>query len=472
MTAPGSIRNELLLFALLITLLFAGGVIRFTEWLSQGPSQLELIREQGELVILTLQPVVQYAFEEPDLIEYDLAREFASFLGIPVRFDQRGSVDEIVAALEAGEGHLAAAGFTRTPRWEGRFDFSPPFYEVHKQVVCRRGGTRAMSHEDLLGTSLLLSSHTSYKFLLGELRKSHVPTPRWTIEPFSSEEVHLRRIWEQEADCTIAQSHVVAMNRRFFPELTVEFTLPLAFDRVWLLPRGSSDLVEALSAWHGEMVLSSRLQAIIARHYAPVENFDYVDTRRFLHSIEERLPRFRAMFERAGEAYGIDWRLLAAQAYQESHWNPAARSPTGVRGIMMLTLRTASDLGISSRLNAAQSIDGGARYVASLRSRLPESIREPDRTWIAMAAYNVGMGHVYDARTLAGELGYDPDTWAGLRDVLPKLSHPQYYENLSFGRARGSEPVIYVERIRNYYSILVRHLNEMELLLENTATEP
>ncbi|MBB5021935.1 membrane-bound lytic murein transglycosylase MltF [Desulfurispira natronophila] len=422
----------------------------------------EAIRHEGVLRVLTLADTGGETYDHPVLLERELAEDFASFLGVEVEFIEFATVDEVVSALVDGQGHMAAAGFTRTTRWEGEFDIGPSFYQVSHQVVCRRGGVRPGSFEDLLDASLLLNSEYSLQVLLQDIYPARESLPQWRAEPGIPAEATLKRVWEQEADCTVAPSHLVSLNRRFFPELTVEFTLPGARDRVWLLPQGSEGLAHSQQQWFDQLKESSHLNSLLTRYYSHVEDFDYVDTRRFLYRIEHLLPQFRQLFEEAGERYDIDWRLLAAQAYQESHWNPAARSPTGVRGIMMLTLRTAGDLGISSRLNAAQSIDGGARYLASLHGRLPESVTEPDRTWQALAAYNVGMGHLYDARGLARELGYNPDLWSDMQEVLPLLAQPEFYRDLRFGRARGQEPVEYVTRIRNYYAVLLRVLEAEE----------
>ena len=431
----------------------------------------EAIRHEGVLRVLTLSGTGGETYDHPVLLERDLAKDFAQFLEVEVEFIEFVTVDEVVNALVEGQGHMAAAGFTRTTRWEEEFDIGPAFYQVSHQVVCRRGGVRPSSLEDLLDASLLLDSEYSLQILLQDIYPAGEVLPQWRAEPGMATEMTLQRIWEQEADCTVAPSHLVSLNRRFFPELTVEFTLPGTRDRVWLLPQGSEELVRFQQRWYDQLEESSRLKSLLNQYYSHVENFDYVDTRRFLYRVEHLLPQFRQLFEEAGERYEIDWRLLAAQSYQESHWNPAARSPTGVRGIMMLTLRTAGDLGIRSRLNAAQSIDGGARYLANLRERLPEEVTDPDRTWLALAAYKVGMGHLYDARGLARELGYNPDLWSDMQEVLPLLAQPEYYRDLRFGRARGQEPVEYVTRIRNYYAILLRVLEERDASLADIAVD-
>jgi membrane-bound lytic murein transglycosylase F len=183
------------------------------------------------------------------------------------------------------------------------------------------------------------------------------------------------------------------------------------------------------------------------------------DTQMFLRHVKTRFPRYRDQFKRAGEAQGIPWTLLAAQGYQESRWNRNAMSPTGVRGLMMLTRATASDLGVENRLDPHKSIAGGAQYLAWLHRRIPEQVSEPDRTFMALAAYNVGMGHVKDARILAARLNKNPNKWHDLKKVLPLLGKKDYYKTLPHRYARGWEPVHYVKRIRAY-RILLEHFLE------------
>lgn len=178
----------------------------------------------------------------------------------------------------------------------------------------------------------------------------------------------------------------------------------------------------------------------------------------FRRHLKGRFPRYHEHFREAADKHGISWKLLAAQAYQESHWNWRAKSPTGVRGIMMLTRRTAASLGVKNRLDPVESIHGGARYLSRLERRLPSEIHRADRTLFALAAYNVGLGHVKDARVLARRQGMNPNRWRDLQSVLPLLSVKRYYKALPHGYARGHEPVRYVKHIREYRSLLDRHL--------------
>lgn len=173
--------------------------------------------------------------------------------------------------------------------------------------------------------------------------------------------------------------------------------------------------------------------------------------------MESRLPKYKKYFQEAGSRFSIDWTLLAAISYQESHWNPKAKSFTGVRGLMMLTKNTAKILGVKNRLDPKQSIIGGTRHINQMLKFVPEDVEGENRLKFALAAYNIGMGHVKDAQELAKKIGLNHNTWNDLKRVLPLLSQKKYYKTLKYGYARGEEPVRYVEAIYNYRNILQKH---------------
>lgn len=420
---------------------------------------LERIKKDGKLVVVTRNAPTTYYQDRDGAtgFEYDLISAFAKELGVELELEIRDNPGELLGMLEEGEAHIAAAGLTRTEQRQNHFLFSDTYQKVTQQVVCRRDGARPKKPEDLVGLSLEVPPETSYVEQLAQL-KQDVPDLTWEVHPESSTEYLLERVWLRKLDCTVGDSNIVKVNQRYMPELSVRFELSEPQPLAWAMPAEAEGLQEAVNNWLSEYREQGLLQQLINKYYGFIDVFDYVDTRVFQRKVNRVLPIYRETFKAAGKKYGIDWTLLAAQAYQESHWNRLARSPTGVRGIMMLTLTTAREVGIQSRLDPKQSIMGGARYLDNLRSRLPESITEPDRTWIALAAYNVGMGHIYDARKLARKLGKDPNLWHDFREVLPLLSQKKYYKDLKYGYARGSEPVRYVRRIRNYHDMLLQAL--------------
>ncbi|HSG05369.1 MAG TPA: membrane-bound lytic murein transglycosylase MltF, partial [Nitrospiria bacterium] len=358
---------------------------------------------------------------------------------------------------EEGEGDLAAAGLTRTPTRTEAYLAGPVYQNVRQQVVCRRGAPIPKTPGDLPGISLTVVAGSSYVERLEALRPEN-PGLSWSESEAEGTEELLEAVWEGNIPCTVADSNIVAINRRYFPELLVAFDLTEPEPLVWYFPREAKDLKAAVEDWFDEYQDDGKLDLLLDKYYGFIEIFDYVDTRSFVRAIDEVLPHYQALFRKTGREYHIPWALLAAQAYQESHWRPRAKSPTGVKGLMMLTLPTAKEVGVSNRLDPEQSVRGGAKYLDNIRRRLPEEMAEPDRTWIALAAYNVGMGHVRDARELARRLKKDPDQWSSLSEVLPLLSQKKYYKTLKHGYARGREPVLYVNRIRNYRDILEKTL--------------
>ncbi|MFP4559949.1 MAG: membrane-bound lytic murein transglycosylase MltF [Thiohalorhabdus sp.] len=426
----------------------------------RGASTLERIRESGELRVLTRNsPTTYYYGRDGETgLEYDLARRFAEELGVDLRIRVVEDISSVFEAMEAGEGHLGAAGITRTPERRERFDFGPAYQQVRQQVVCKRGGEVPKDWEDLPDVDLLVLAGTSYVERLRQIRQVIHDLDWRTTDELSVEQV-LLKIRKGEADCTVADSNIVALNQRYYPELVVPFAISEEQELAWALPRGSEELRQRLEEWFAELEEEGVVSALRERYYGHVRLFDYVDIAIFQRRVTDRLPQFLDLFREASKSYPFSWRLLAAQAYQESHWRPDARSPTGVRGMMMLTRRTAVALGIGNRLDLEDSIRGGAEYLNKMYQRLPDSIEEPDRTWIALAAYNVGMGHIRDARRLAERFDRDPDSWSTLKEMLPLLSQEKYYRDLPYGYARGLEPVHYVQRIRQYHAILAKQFD-------------
>jgi membrane-bound lytic murein transglycosylase F len=199
-----------------------------------------------------------------------------------------------------------------------------------------------------------------------------------------------------------------------------------------------------------------RMAKLEDRYFGHIKRINPIGASQFIEDMRTRLPRYRRLFQEAQATTGIDWRLLAALAYQESKWDPLATSYTGVRGMMMLTEETADRMGVGNRLSPAESIRAGALYLAELMERLPSEVHAPDRQWLALAAYNLGMGHLNGARQFAVGQKRDATSWYDMKKVLPLLSRPEYYNRLKSGRARGGEAVVMVENVRTYYDILVR----------------
>jgi membrane-bound lytic murein transglycosylase F len=431
---------------------------------SCNPAPEGLTITPGILTVLTRNiPTAYYEGPEGKMgFEYDLARAFADHLGLKLKLKVVDSVTDALKAMENGEADLAAAGLTRTEQREKRFTFGPEYFKVQQLVVGNRNRPYPKKVEELPDYDLVVLKNTSYVEKLRELKLQY-PKLHWRETDEYSTDQLLEQVWRGTIPCTVSDSNILAMNRRYFPELMVAFPISEEQSLAWIINKNKVILKDELSKWLAEFKKSGKFAELKDRYYAYTEIFDYVDIKVFTRRIASRLPAIQAYFQKYGRQYDIPWTLLAAKAYQESHWDPNAVSPTGVKGIMMLTKTTAEALDITNRLDPEQSIKGGARYFRQLLDRIPGSVPENQRLAFAVAAYNVGMAHIYDARKLARKLGKDPDSWKDIKSVLPLLSRKKYYKTLPHGYARGYEPVRYVERIFNYRNILEQKLGLLSI---------
>jgi membrane-bound lytic murein transglycosylase F len=444
-------RLEVLAFVILL-------VVTLAFSLNRPMSALDRVLDRGELVVaMRVGPTTYFAGPEgPTGFEYELARAFADHLGVRLRVVVPRGFEDILSYVERGRVDLGAAGITVTEARRERLRFGPPYKQVTEQVVYRMGAqNRPRSLEDLNGQRLAVLPGSAHADRLA-ISRGDYPDLNWMEVANEDSTTLLRKVWLGELDLTVADSIELASQQRFYPGLRAAFDISEPTDLAWAFPRGrDTSLLDEASAFFETVESAGWLAQLKERHFGHVDVLDYVDTVTFSRQVKERLQEYRPLFEEAAEAHGMDWRLLAAISYQESHWNPSAVSPTGVRGMMMLTRTTAAQLGVDDRVDVRESVMGGAEYFLSLRARIPERIREPDRTWLALAAYNVGFGHMEDARRITEGQGRDPDRWMDVMEYLPLLADEEWYPHTRFGYARGWEPVKYVQNIRSYYDLLV-----------------
>ncbi len=387
--------------------------------------------------------------------EYELARLFAEYLQVELEITVVHSLEEIFTKLDKNEVHLAAAGLTVTGERLKRLNFSPPYLDIEQYVLYRADQQRPKTLQDLYDKKITIMADSSHEEILKQSQLEY-PELRWRTATDVETIDLLEMLADGEIDYTILDSNEYIANRGFYPRLKVAFEVGQAGQLAWALPGNNitPDLNEQLEAFFNEIEQDGRLRQLQERFYSHSEQVNRIGSLTFTQAVEQRLPKYRDLIQTVAKEYKIDWRLLAAISYQESFWNPRARSPTGVRGIMMLTLPTAKEMGIKNRLDAEQSFRGGARYYNKILRRLPSHILEPDRSWFALAAYNVGMGHLEDARIITQQQGGDPNKWADVKDSLPLLSKRRWYKDTKHGYARGYEPVGYVQNIRHYYNLL------------------
>lgn len=410
-------------------------------------------------------------------IEYDLARNFADYLNVELKVEPYDSSEALLEALKQNKIDIAAAGLLFHPDQAEKYQIGASYYSASWQVVYKKGTQRPYQLDDLQ-SELLIPTGSAVIPILQALQQQH-PKLKWRVTDKFTQEELLLQVAEGTIPYTVAISVDVSAAQHIKPSIAVGFDLTDEEPVVWYMQNSAySELQAAVLEFMNQANENGTIARIEENYFNHLSRFDYVDIQSYMRAIDAILPKYQPLFDKyRGE---LDWQMIAAIAYQESHWDPNATSPTGVRGIMMLTRETAERMKVDNRTNAEQSIRGGAEYLHLLMNQLPQSIAQEDRVWFGLAAYNMGMGHLVDVCRLTKQLGGDPDNWLDVKKNLPLLAEKRHYSNLKYGYARGFEAFQYVENIRRYYNSILNHqrVKEQELQAQeklqqsqNEATE-
>ncbi len=436
-------------------------------------NKLEKIKRSGVLHVLTRVDPTTY-FQSPQGfsgLEYDLVMLFAEQLGVEAKFEAPNTFSKIIGDISAGKADIAAAGLTVTQHRKQQMRFATAYHKVTEQLVYHADNRRPKTVNDLNKGILEVTKGTSHIDSLTFLKTSN-PNLNWTVNDELDTNGLLYLLHEGLIDYTIADSNQILLIRRFYPALNIAFDVSKPQQLAWALPLSEdTSLFKEVERFFQRITADKTLEQLIEKYYGHASSLDYVDNCTFREHRKNRLPQYQQYFDTASKEHDIDWRLLAAIGYQESHWLDKAVSPTGVEGIMMLTNDTAKLLNIKHRSDPVESIKGGARYFKQRIQVMSDQIPEPDRTWFALASYNVGTGHLQDARLITQKQGGDPNKWMDVKKRLPLLSEPKWYEQTQYGQARGYEPVQYVENIRGYYDLLVWLTEENQIKKNAMETE-
>lgn len=414
--------------------------------------------ETGELVVLTLNGPASFYLDtdnEPAGFEHDLVAIFAEGQHWTVRFELADSLEDVQKRMARGEAHVAAAALAAQEDHLGGVKYGPVYESLPQWVVCGSGVRRPRTPAMLAGLRVELTAGSNAE-VWAQKQASAVRRAVRSVPEAAGD--LLERVANGLADCTVTDVRRLAIERNYLVGLQQAFALPEPRRLAWMVsPYLDSGFTRQLQSFFKQAERDGSLAQLRERYFGHVTRLGELDVLGIQKLRSERLPSLKKFFYEAEQQTGIDWRLLAALAYQESQWDPHARSYTSVRGIMMLTRQTAEQLGVEDRTDPRESILGGARYLQQLRDSVPEAVLEPDRTWYALAAYNVGLGHIYDAMHLTRREGRDPNTWKDLKEVLPLLAKPDIAAKLKHGYARGGEARALTENVRIYFDILQRY---------------
>lgn len=434
---------------LLVIFVFSASLLR------PASTGLQQVFDKGALVVVTRHdPAAFYTDHHGDTgFDYELAKRFATSLGVKLKIIQASNITQLYQLLADGQADIAAAALTGNQQAPASINFSRPLMATGQRFVYRIGEAPVHNVADLKGHSVAVLTGSSAAATMQQLASRYGDIIVDSVNEADSASL-LRRVSAGKADYALINNQSFELQHPLFPDLDTAFSADKQ-QFVWALSQKTdSSLLHAVNHFIKQVQDNGTVQTLAAQFYGKHNAFNLYAARVFMERLNKRLPTYSASFYKAGQHNDFDWRLLAAMAYQESHWDPKAVSPTGVRGLMMLTRATAKQLGVD-RTDPLESIKGGARYLRQLEKRLPDHIQQPNRTWMALAAYNIGMGHLEDARVLTQSLGGDPDSWADVRQRLPLLAKASYAKRLCHGSADGPQAVAYVSRIRHYYKLLV-----------------
>jgi membrane-bound lytic murein transglycosylase F len=417
---------------------------------------LHKIRKAGQITIITRNtPHCYYLYrDEPMGFEYELAREFADYLGVELKVNIAESWEGMFPDIYNGEGAVIAAGMTITPRRQKQVSFSDGYMNIQQHLIAHRNSAKIKNIDDLSGKTIHVRQATAYQERLEELQQQGVGLTIELHDDLPTEEL-IQQVAQGEIELTVADSNIALLNRRHYPAAIMAFPISDQQNLGWAVHPKARHLIRKINSFFKAIKENGKFEELYNKYYGNITSFDYVDLKVFHRNIKNNLSRYSPFIKAAAKKYGFDWRLIAAQMYQESHLNPRARSRAGARGLMQLLPSTARIFDIKDIYNPVDNINGGVRYLKKLYDRFDEA-DEANRLLIALAAYNVGQGHVQDARRLAIKKKLDPDSWESLAQTLPLLRYRKYYKDAKYGYCRGTEPVRYIKQIMIYYDVLKR----------------
>jgi len=434
-----------------------------------------LMSWRTEALVVVIAQDSTLAYEE---FSKQLAQQFADHLSVPLKVILVPA-NRVEATLREHRAHLSASGFNPDEKNPALL-FGPGFQTVREQVAFNQYQPTPRSTEDLIGKRIAVVAGSNQEKVLIGLREQF-PALIWESRKSQTVEDLLGEVGDDKLDYTIADHEQIEQMLNYHLNLAVAFDIGPPAKLAWALPANAdNDLIAKMEQFFINIERNGELNRLLDRYFGHNDRLAPLDAAAFISQLDKTLPKFQPLFEEAGGVVNEDWRLIAAIAYQESHWNPLATSFTNVRGMMMLTEATADRMNVGNRLDARESTLGGAKYLQLIKKQLPDSIKEPARTWMALAAYNQGQGHLEDARVLTQRQKADPNTWIDVKKWMPLLSKPDYFNRLKYGYARGGEAVIFVENIRAYYNILTRldqpsnneDQQQHEYLLSSTRDKP
>lgn len=437
------------------------------EWGSNNV--LKGILKAGEITVCTRNNAhCYYLYREQAMgFEYDLAKAFADYLGVNLKVRIAEKWEGMIPALTEGTCSFIAASMTIMPQRKKWVSFSNGYMPIQQYVIVHRNNKSIRCQEDLAGKTVHIRAGTSYEEKLKSLKNKGIDLKIKLHDDLPTEEL-IRQVAEEKIEGTIADSNIALLNQRYYPQAVLACPISEQEFLGWAVGRNAQNLLYRINCFFKTIKKNGKFNELYNKYYGNIDDFDYVDLTVYHRRLKSRLPKYKEIIMEAADYHDFDWRLIAAQMYQESHFNPKARSRSGAKGLMQLTRSTAKSLGVTDILDPEQNINAGVQHLKDLYNHF-EKAEGSNRLFITLAAYNVGQGHIFDAQNIAREMNLDPYKGSSLSTTLPLLTYPTHYKKAKYGYCRGAEPIEYINKIMIYYDILKRQGIEYEQIVRLKA---
>lgn len=382
--------------------------------------------------------------------DYELIKDFAARYGFKIKWIKKDKRSQITEALKKGEGDLAVGRFYAHLADQASGLLTGPTMEDSRGALFCDRNDKIRSVKKMEKLKIYypaeFGSHPGFGELAPRLAEKN------SLKSVKTAGEALKRIGP--GACAIVDELEGQYQATLKPNMVKITALNESLPIVWLVNPAKQPLLEHIAWWFMGANRDARITRIQDRYHVRLTVLSDADLKRFHKSIDHTLNKYISDFKSSAKVYGIDWRLVAAVSYQESHWNEDATSFTGVKGLMQLTKATAEHLGIDDRLDPSQSIWGGSYYLKTLMEKFDDLNDPHEKVALALAAYNSGMGHLKDAQLLARRAGTTGLNWLELRSVYPMLADENVAKTLKAGTARGHETVQFVDRVMAFYTVL------------------
>lgn len=428
---------------------------------------LDQIKARGQLTAILNNSSTGYFIYrgQPMGYEYELLTRLAEALDVHLDIEVTNSIDEAFRMLNRGEGDLIAFNMAVTASHRKHVAFTEHHHEARQVLVQRqpdqwRGIKRHRLEEllirnplDLEGKTVYVPQNSAYADRLANLAEE-IGGPIEVIEENLDTEALIKLVAEGEIDYTVANENIARVNATYYP--VVDVRTPVSFPQkvAWATRKNAPALRLAVNDWIKQVKRETDYHVIYNKYFrSPKTTLRRVRSD-YYGLATERISPYDDLFRQYAASLGWDWRLLAAQAYQESKFDATAKSWAGAEGLMQLLPSTGEMYGVTNMLDPDQSLRAGAEYLAWLDDIWAKYVPDAEeRRKFVLASYNAGQGHVLDARRLARKYGKNPERWEDVAEFLLLKSEPAYYSDpeVKSGYCRGTEPVNYVHEILQRY---------------------